>query len=139
MKKKKNAKPYQEFETHINEIATKNKKEYLEKISDPNCKSLVCVDQNCKNIADWSPAGGGIFLSNTNKLKEWMKTKQSGTLNVHYYCGYMRVVMKLDSLKKQKQQISAFQTKVKQLNQKLKTKFKVEVEKDGSARPYMTE
>lgn len=129
---------YGKFETHIFEVVFKNTTELVDKLQNPDCQSLVCVDPNCENQADWNPAGGGILLFNTDQLREWMKEKRQGTLNVHWYCGYMRVVMNLKSLKEQKAVITAFEKAVKQLNGELGTNFQVKVEKDGSARPYMT-
>lgn len=129
---------YKEFAAFIQEETRKAREEKQEWLQNPDVNSVGCVDKLTKKGAV-NPPGGGMFLFNERLLDEFLSAREgrSGELFIHDYCGYMRVVMGIGTLKEQKIHMKSFESALKPLQEKYHTHFRVVHEDKGSAKPYM--
>jgi len=130
--------PYEEFAAYIKEETEKARQELPTWIDDPAVTTVGCVDGLTQKGAV-NPPGGGMFLAKEGVLGNFLQARsgQEGTIYVHEFCGYMRVIMGLDTLKQQRRALSAFNKQLSVLQRKYNTNFRVITEKVGSATPYM--
>jgi len=138
--------PFEEFETHINEETEKARQELPTWINDLTVTTVGCVDSLTKKGLV-NPPGGLIFLyqevfDSSNALETFIKTRAEagvteGSLMAHENCGYMRVVLGLDELRSHTNMIHQAQQYLDQLNKRYHTNFQTMVENQGSAEPYM--
>lgn len=129
---------YGKFADFINSETSEARHQMEQWLTDPKITTVGCVDKLTAKGAV-NPPGGGMFLFNEDVLSQFLNNRQgqSGTLFVHNYCGYMRVVMGLDTLTMQKKAIQQFNRNLKELQKQYGTKFSVVHENNGSAKPYM--
>lgn len=129
---------YGKFSVFINGETDEARHQMEQWLTDRNITTVGCVDKLTSKGAV-NPPGGGMFLFNEGVLPQFLDNRrgQSGTLFVHDYCGYMRVVMGLDTLTKQKQALQQFKNNLTRLQKQYGTKFSVVQENNGSAKPYM--
>ncbi|KKQ23997.1 MAG: hypothetical protein US40_C0009G0041 [Candidatus Roizmanbacteria bacterium GW2011_GWC2_37_13] len=158
MAENKSVRPYEEFAAHIQEETTKAREQLITWIDNPNITSVGCVDRLTEK-GSVNPPGGLIFLYtdqdavgggsysglddlNENLLERWVSVRAEvgvadGILWAHKNCGYIRVVLGADDLGSQVGVIRSAQNFLNKLNGKYHTRFKVGIENQGSATPYM--
>ncbi|MBI5127187.1 hypothetical protein HZA76_01900 [Candidatus Roizmanbacteria bacterium] len=148
MTENKSVRPYEEFAAHIFEETVKAREQLQTWIDDPTITSVGCVDKLTQK-GSANPPGGLIFLNrervqntNENALMRFVRVRAEagvldGTLMAHENCGYMRVVLGSDYLSEHQGEIFLAKRQLDTLNKMYGTRFRVEVEKIGSAAPYM--
>lgn len=122
----------------ILEETDKARNELREKLNDIGVISCGCIDKLTDTKGEWNPPGGGLFIDDNGVLEGWMLRKGNGIFGIHEGCAYMFFVNRKTTLEQQQARIEEFISKVEGLNQKRGTSFKVIVEKNGSAKPYLT-
>ena len=132
------ARSYEEFAAHIMDKTNKARNSVGRWIKNPKISSVGCVDELTSKGAV-NPPGGGMFLSNEGLLSDFLQARsgQSGQIYIHEFCGYMRVVMGLDSLEAQKEAIFQFEAELDRLQRVYGSNFALITEHNGSAKLYM--
>lgn len=131
---------YEKFAAHIKEETDKALEAARSIIADPTIYSVGCIDLLTKK-GRWNPPGGVVFLYDKGLLKPFMEVRagdNNGLLMGHLNCGYMRVIIGLDTVKAHQSLFKEARDAVNRFNQDLGTNFIAPpAEKNGSAAPYM--
>ncbi len=128
----------EKLKTTILDETEKARAELGEKLEDAETKDAGCIDKKTKMKGQWNPPGGGLFIDDQGKLEEWMEKKKTGQFGIHLGCAYQFFVEGRTTYRKHEERVDAFSVKVRELNEKLGTRFDVIVEMDGSALGYLT-